>query len=197
MKFIIDKVVVYMEQNAEIDQELSAVYAYGLKIMLEIAVSVICTFSAAAFLGKFWEVLIIYLVIFPLRSYGGGFHFQHYGVCLMTSIGFVAAILVIHKNMVISDADLVPLTCISVAYMLLKGVTKEPGRDYTEKEEQYYNLRLKIIFLIILVVVILSGMWRMYTIIRLISVTIFMLSFVKIAGDIKYGLYIGKRRKEG
>jgi len=197
MKKIVKKWIASLRSNDEISQDLLSVYAYGMNILLEIAISVIITLIAAAWMGQVKEVIIVYFIVFLIRSYGGGFHFENFRSCLLVSVGFVILILIIHKYMVLSDISRFIGFNVSIGYMMVKGLTKDPNRNYAEKEEKYYNDIVRLISLIIFCAVYILARLGHNAFSRLLSITICMLALSKIAGDIRYKIFVRKHQKKG
>ncbi|MBR6769911.1 MAG: accessory gene regulator B family protein [Lachnospiraceae bacterium] len=84
--------------------------------------SKICIFFVIfAFLGLIPEYLIALLCLMPLRSHGGGLHFNHYISCLAVSFSFLSGSIILAANIMPPKAVMLPilLLCILAGYFLV------------------------------------------------------------------------------
>lgn len=175
-------------------EETGDIYVYGLTILLEVLVYIGITLFAAFGMGMVKELLTIYILVFLIRSYGGGFHFENYRWCLAVSCIFIVFILWLYKY------DVLPLpvqvvTChIFILYMYFKGVTKEPGRNYSNKEITHYNKCTKVILKLVYIALFIIAKGRGMQSVSLLMITIIMLGISKVFGEFRYHRYLRSQR---
>lgn len=75
----------YVIHNGKVHENERPIYEYGFQVALETPLTFsICTILAAS-MHRLKDEFIFFTIFIPLRSYGGGFHFDRYAFCFLFS----------------------------------------------------------------------------------------------------------------
>jgi accessory gene regulator B len=88
---IIDKNIIFLQSHGvKINNDNDkAIYKYGLQILYYYIIDLSVIFSLATIFGKLYETAIMTFIFSLLQVFGGGYHAETPGRCLMTMIAGV------------------------------------------------------------------------------------------------------------
>lgn len=154
---IVNRIVDIQIKNQSIQQEDINIYKYGYFLLLEVIINLIISFTIALFFDDIKTLLFFLLFYIPIRTYSGGWHANEMWKCTFIS----NIILVVAESISNFFIDYIPVGY-CVFFMILLGIyilaVSPVDTEYKplEKAEKIiYGKKLKIIFIIHLMILIL------------------------------------------
>lgn len=130
-------VICYGKGNRE-DREI---YEYGFQTGMETMLSFsICAILAQS-IGMFKEGFLFFAIFIPLRAYAGGFHFDKYILCLLSSCITFCVVLFMGKLINVSPVIFLLIPVLLVCIRLFYPV-EHINRLVDDEEEKYFKKKL-------------------------------------------------------
>ena len=92
-EFLVNKCI----SQGIVEQEDAEIYTFGLKSILSYIVGLLISCSIGVLFHMFWQALIIYAFVYPLRIYVGGYHAQKPSTCFIYSVALFSLAMVVLK----------------------------------------------------------------------------------------------------
>lgn len=138
--------------NREEDKE---VIAYGIEIVLGAVIKISTIVLLGFFLGIIYEVSIGLIAFSLLRVVSGGFHFQNFWLCYLTSVGGISIVAYLSKY-VLANQDLFTLPYsqylfffVATSILVVFKPLINSNRPYHEKQNLYLILSIAVISLLL------------------------------------------------
>lgn len=150
MDYIIDKVMDYISENSQYDDDERAIIRYGLELLILKIIFTVGAVIIGALMGCFMECCIFLTAFMCLRSLAGGYHAGTRAVCAMESSALLIGCLVGIKLACISHTVAAVVYVLSAAAALwvwkIGPVDCENKRlDESEKERIRTKMRVCIV----------------------------------------------------
>ncbi|QDQ00452.1 hypothetical protein FOH38_08015 [Lysinibacillus fusiformis] len=136
-------------------EEEKEVIAYGIEIVLGAVLKIFTIVLLGFLLGIICEVSIGLIAFSLLRVVSGGFHFQHFLLCYLTSIGGISIISYLSKY-VLADQDLFTLPLfqsffffIVTSILVIFKPLINSNRPYHNKQNLYLILSIAVVSLLL------------------------------------------------
>jgi len=136
-------------------EEEKEVIAYAIELVLGAVLKIFTIVLLGFFLGIICEVSIGLIAFSLLRVVSGGFHFQHFSLCYLTSVGGILIISYLSKY-VLADQDLfnLPLSqsfffCVVTGILVIFKPLINSNRPYHNKQNLYLILSIAVISLLL------------------------------------------------
>ena len=86
MEKILNKIMVFLSKEEELDSEQAEIVRYGLEILLLKSIFFLATLALGLLIGCFWACFLFMAFFVPLRSFAGGYHADTRKQCLIQSM---------------------------------------------------------------------------------------------------------------
>jgi|GEM_PF-2770335 len=120
MKRLSEWLTGFLIQNGTIDISEEEIYSYGFQITMANAVNLLIAFLIGCMADRLWEVALFYLLFIFSRSYGGGYHADSYGKCLLSFAVCIILMLLASKVLCVVENHLLIISGVTFA---IYGVT--------------------------------------------------------------------------
>lgn len=152
MDKIYKKLSSYLSKNQNINKDDEELYEYAAKVAVHGIINIFVTILIGIFVGMLKECICLYSTFFILRKFVGGWHFNKYSYCLISSI--ILMVLALFFIRFISDyfnlkLFLVTLICSSFFIVCLAPIDNK-NKQLSFKEKKIYKTLSTIITLIVL-----------------------------------------------
>lgn len=114
---------------------------YGLDVFISSALEIVSILMIAAFLGNFFEAVLLFAAFIPLRIYAGGYHADTKLKCYLISLGVYGAFTAI-MNVLPKDAYMmVNLSCtvFSLIMVIIAAPVIHKNKKGNDIERKYYR----------------------------------------------------------
>lgn len=182
---VIEKITSYFVINGIIADEEREIYSYGLHQGLLIIINIMTTLFIGFLFKEVWEIIVFMIAYIPLRSYGGGYHAKTELRCYFLSVALMIALLLLIKFIPITKISILTLSSISVVIIYILAPVEDKNKALNDTESKIYKRKTRIILSIEILAVLLLYIWEFKKFSLIISVAIFMVSLMMIAGRIK------------
>ena len=140
---IAQRLAVLLADRGAIRRDETELYMFGFQAGLEFMSCLLVSLAAALVLHRALEYLIVLAVFIPVRSYAGGFHFEKFGFCFLSSCAVIAAIIAVSEWMRPDPRLAMPGI---LALLILTGVTsptEHGNRKVTGSERRAFRRILR------------------------------------------------------
>lgn len=137
-----------------IKEEDAPIYEYGLQCMFLYIVNFFISVIIAIILNKLTICLLVYVFLFALRGYAGGFHFKNPWVCFVFSQFALILPQLLLDNIVlnkITSAIILMVLFFMLFMMIYKNNKQQPDRytdEYLTRKNKIKSILLLIIYVI-------------------------------------------------
>lgn len=141
-----------LNKNCQRTELENAKMIYGIEVLLDNLLKVICIIILSLFLGIFKESMLVFLGFGVLRLKAGGFHFDKNVMCWITSIlitvggGTLVSLHLISKSIAIL---LVLVTLVIILFYAPSGTLNNPIAPENKKRYRMESIGLVILYLIL------------------------------------------------
>lgn len=185
MKRLEEVLTDYVIQKGMVKEEDRELYEYGFTMTIEVGLFVLSCLFVSLYLHMLMEGILFFLTFAPLRSYAGGLHLDRFHSCFILSCltfsGILLIVRYVHIPMLFS---LIALFILEAAVYALYPV-ENINREVDGEENRYFKKKLKIFFLVDLILAIICAVLKKECYVFLISVTFFMIVVTMILGKYK------------
>ncbi|WP_075727415.1 accessory gene regulator ArgB-like protein [Tissierella creatinophila] len=182
---MITKMTSYLVINGIIEDEEREIYSYGLHQGLLIIINIMTTLFIGFLFKEVWEIIVFMIAYIPLRTYGGGYHAKTELRCYFLSVSLIIASLLLIKFIPITKISLLTLSSISGVVVYIFAPVEDKNKILNEMENKIYKRKTRIILSVEILVALLLYILGFEIFSLIISVAIFMVSLMIIAGRIK------------
>lgn len=154
MELLSVRIVKNMIRYGVIDKSLYDDYLYSVQVFIEKLVSLISIFGLALIFHCFFEVLLFYLSFSFLRKTSGGFHFDGFAKCYISSICISLGGVLVYPL-----ASILSVVCqggvlMATIFIILIGAVNHPNIRWSDKEFKAAKLitRVKVLSLVIVII---------------------------------------------
>jgi len=156
-------------------KEQLPVLTYGITIILESGLYILCGLGIATLMGMLKEFLFFFLIFKALRSYAGGLHLKKFKDCLLFSNLMVMIVLFLSKNYYLNNHLAILLCIVLLAYVFLNGPIEHPNAPFSDVQK--YKLRTRLLY-ISLIILFLSFALYALKITNYLTITVYTLLVV-------------------
>ena len=151
MEKILNKIMVFLSKEEELDSEQAEIVRYGLEILLLKSIFFLAPLALGLLIGCFWACFLFMAFFVPLRSFAGGYHADTRKQCLIQSMLTTLLVLSIIKwsadhPMVLYPLLLLALLSAGCIWMLAPIDTENKRLDASE--QQLFKKRTRCMLLI-------------------------------------------------
>jgi accessory gene regulator B len=153
-----------MAKQGIIKPEDTAVYAYGLELIISTVISVAAVLILSAVFSRPLAGVLYLVAFIPLRSTAGGYHATRHLYCLITfSVSFMVLLLgAIYLSPYIKPLYLLIISVVNlIAVFILSpiGTPKKPMTDEKRRQNRKRSIIISIIFVLITASCFLLSPW--------------------------------------
>ena len=145
MKFIIDRLVRYAEENMTVTKFELAKLRFMLEVIFYNTAEILVIFIFFAIIGKIPEFLVSAIVLVSVRVFTGGFHFRKYRYCFLLSFAVFALIILVLPN--VTHIFGIMEGMLLATLIIIFAIAPVSKRNAAHPEER--NFRMKIIAIVI------------------------------------------------
>lgn len=182
---MIKKITDYLVINGIIEYDEKEIYSYGLYQGFHIVLNIITTMLVGFIFGRPWEIIIFMTAYIPLRMYGGGYHARTQLRCYFLSVALIMGALLLIKFIPITRLSILTISSISSAVVYILAPVEDKNKVLNDKENRIYRRKTRTLLAIEILIAIVLYMLGLKKYALVISVGIFVLSLMMIAGRIK------------
>lgn len=162
------------------------IYQYGIKILFELFINMLCSIALAIILGKMREVIFFFAVFIPLRMLSGGPHFKKYVICLATSIGTLFFLIYLSELVILSKQAMI-LGFFLGALGIVKCSPLDARGHLSSKEKHSLNVLIRKYLSVLSILLILLLLLHFNTFAQLLILVIDMMGMILFIGYIREG----------
>ena len=182
MRFLADYLAEYIVNKKHLKEGQFEIYRFGFLVAFELIICILSSMLIAILLAAFFEYLYVLVVLFTLRFYFGGFHFQHCFSCFILSTFVLDFPLVIMDYFVFHQIIYIILF-LSCIFALFLGVRLSEHSDFKSVRENLFFLKKRRI--IIIVITLLNTYFLIFKIEKYLFLSIFCILIVAVSLFIK------------
>lgn len=184
----------YVIHNGKADENERPIYEYGFQVALETLLTFsVCTILAAS-MHMLIEEFIFFTIFIPLRSYGGGFHFDRYVFCFLFSCFAFTCTLYISRLLALPQAAFCSIPVLLLCIHLLHPA-EHINRSIDEAEKIYFKSRLDRFLMLDFILFVFFFYWNQVQPLSLMLSTIILNLFSMMIGKILYNLRSTYKKK--
>lgn len=157
IEYMVNVTLNRFNENQIIEKEDEDIYRYGLQILIGSIVKGIIILSIAFITGFLLEAIVFISVFGVLRIQAGGIHADSYKTCLITTLLFVFASIIIGKAINSKDSIFIfsSLLYISGLIVYMYAPVETPNKPLSDKEVIIYRRRSRITYIILMIGIII------------------------------------------
>ena len=114
---------------------------YGLDVFISSALEIASILIIAAFIGNFFEAVLLFTAFIPLRVYAGGYHADTRLKCYLISLavyGVLTGVTVTISNDVYATVNII-LTLLALVIVLISAPVIHKNKTVSKIERKYYR----------------------------------------------------------
>lgn len=184
---MVEKMTSYFVINGIIEDEEREIYSYGLHQALLIIINIGTALLIGFLFRRFCEVLIFMLAYIPLRTYGGGYHAKTEMKCYFSSIALIIVSLLLIKVIPVTKLLTITLCTFSGVIVYTLAPVEDTNKILNDIQINLYRRKTRFILGIEILIVLVLYLLGFKTFSFIISLSIFLISLMMIAGRIKNG----------
>ncbi|MGO1468494.1 MAG: accessory gene regulator ArgB-like protein [Tissierella sp.] len=177
----------YFVINGIIEDGEREIYSYGLHQALLIIINIGTAVLIGFLFQRVWEVLIFMVTYIPLRTYGGGYHAKTEMKCYFFSIALIIVSLLLIKVIPITKLLIITLCTFSGIIVYTLAPVEDKNKILNYIQINLYRRKTRLILGIETLTVLVLYLLGFKTFSFTISLAIFLISLMMIAGRVKNG----------
>ena len=182
-----------------ISEEEVEIVQYGLDAIVSNFIGLVITLVIGSCFGYNVDSIILWLLLFSLRKYAGGYHAETRGKCIFCSTGIliVSFILYTQVNWFQYISLEISILLASIIFFMAPVENANKGLDMVEKI--VYRKRTRIVLLAQILILYVSILFSWERMVELISICFFVVGISLLIGKLKLRQsdFIRPRKKEG
>lgn len=114
---------------------------YGLDVFVSSALEIVSILTIAAFVGNFFQTVLLFTAFIPLRIYAGGYHADTRLKCYLISVGvyvFLTLFTLVISAKMYATVNII-LTLIALVMVLTSAPVIHKNKSVCEVERKYYR----------------------------------------------------------
>lgn len=139
IKNISEKVTCSLVDAGAVPPEDKALYEYGIRIGILIAINIVTALLIGLILGMLWQSILFLIVYSPVRSYSGGYHARSPLTCYLLSIPMMFAVLYAIKTMPWNGYILMASMFCALVLIVLLAPVADVNKPLDTKEKIKYR----------------------------------------------------------
>lgn len=98
IKYLSNKITVFLVNNNSIDNDDNEICSYGLEVIISSLINLVIVLLLGFIFGKFIQTVVFVLCYCSIRQFAGGYHAKSHGKCISTFLGMYIVTLFIVEN---------------------------------------------------------------------------------------------------
>lgn len=181
------KISSFLIQNGCINKDFKELYEYAIKIIINSIVNIIITVLIGLILGMLKECVCLYLTFFILRKFTGGWHFNKYSFCLISSVILITLVLLFIKHFIIFFNPISFLIILILTSFLIAcfAPVDNKNKQLSLKERKIYKILSIIITLLVLSSVIVCLHNELFSLAYSMGLAMILTTVLLVAGKVR------------
>lgn len=178
-------VTAYLLKKNVISYEEEEVVEYGLGVLGENILSIVITVLLGSFYKSPISGLLLWLLVFPLRKYAGGFHANTRGRCLLISVGIMLCAYGLFMTWELPMVVFVITTAMTFGIILWLAPVDTPNKLLDVLEQGMYRKRARVILVTEGIVFISACILRYEILYATVTMSYFIVAVLLVAGKVR------------
>lgn len=170
-----------------ISEEEFKVIAYGLENLGTNISGLFLTLAIGNLFSHGMDSFLVWLLVFPLRKYAGGFHAETKRKCLFISTGMIIVSYFIFFQIQWKTVSLILVTSISAVIIYFSAPVGNPKKPLDLLEQKIYGTKARKVLLLEGILFSFALYFNWQRLATIIAICFFMVGISLLAGKIKFG----------
>lgn len=191
----VEKITTYLREKGGISAE-EEIVQYGLSALFWNVLSILTTVLVGSVFVNALSGLMLWLLVFPLRKYAGGYHAKTRGYCFLISVGMMLCAYAVFTTWKLPMAVYMSVTVITFGAIFCMAPVDTPNKLLDVLEQGMYRKRARVVLVTEGIVFISACVLRYETLYAAVTMSYFIVAVSLVAGKVTLNRCREKRRQK-
>ena len=174
----------YLCENDIITTEDKEIVQYGLEAFVETLLGLLVTGLVGSIFTSPLNGLVLWLLVFPLRKYAGGYHAKTRSRCFLISVGMMLCAYVVFTTWELPMTVYISVTVITFGAIYCMAPVDTPNKLLNVLEQGVYRKHARIVLVTEGIVFISACVWRYEALYAAVTMSYFIVAVSLVAGKV-------------
>ncbi len=174
----------YLREKGGITAEEEEIVQYGLSALFGSMLSILTTVLMGSVFVNALSGLMLWLLVFPLRKYAGGYHAKSRSRCFLISLGMMLCAYVVFTTWDLPMAVYISVTVITFGAIFCMAPVDTPNKLLNALEQGVYRKRARVVLVTEGIVFIAACVWRYEALYAAVTMSYFIVAVSLVAGKV-------------
>ena len=175
----------YLCENNIITTEDKEIVQYGLEAFAETFLGLLVTVLIGSIFTSPFSGLVLWLLVFPLRKYAGGYHAKTRSRCFLISVGMMLCAYGLFTTWELPMTAHILVMVITFGVIFCMAPVDTPNKLLDVLEQGTYRRRARVVLVTEGIVFISACVWRYETLYAAVTMSYFIVAVSLVAGKVK------------
>lgn len=181
---VITHIADYLCENDIITTEDKEIVQYGLEAFAESLLGLLVTVLVGGIFTSPLNGLVLWLLVFPLRKYAGGYHAKSRSLCFMISVGMMLCAYGLFTTWKLPMVVYISVTIITFGAIYCMAPVDTPNKLLDVLEQGVYRKRARVVLVTEGIVFIVACILRYETLYAAVTMSYFIVAVSLVAGKV-------------
>lgn len=181
---VITHIADYLCENDIITTEDKEIVQYGLEAFAESLLGLLVTVLVGGIFTSPLNGLVLWLLVFPLRKYAGGYHAKSRSLCFMISVGMMLCAYGLFTTWKLPMVVYISVTIITFGAIYCMAPVDTPNKLLNVLEQGVYRKHARIVLVTEGIVFIVACILRYETLYAAVTMSYFIVAVSLVAGKV-------------